>query len=92
MREFVSYTFTTQTPDELFKDIAPAVRERIRRGEVVPGMNTRELQLAYGPPPACRTSDLRNESWIYWRSPSNTIRVVLRKDKVATILNVGQER
>ena len=91
MREFISYTFTTKPLDEQLKDFTPAVQERIRRGEVVPGMNIKSVLLAYGPPPACRTNDLRNESWVYWRSPSNTIRVVMRKDQVVAILNIGQE-
>ena len=90
MRDFIAYTFTTSTPEELLKDQSPAVRERIRRGEVVPGMNEQAVLLTYGPPPACRTSDLRNESWIYWRSPRNMLRVVFRGDKVRSLLNVGQ--
>jgi len=91
MRDFVAYTFTTENQEELLKDQPPAVRERIRRGEVVPGMNEKAVLLTFGPPPACRTADLRNESWIYWRSPSNTIRVILRDDRVRSILNVGQQ-
>jgi len=91
MRDFIAYTFTTEPPAELLKDQPDAVKERIRRGEVVPGMNEKAVLLTYGPPPACRTADLRNESWIYWRSPSNTIRVILRDDRVRTILNVGQQ-
>ena len=90
MRDFIAYTFTTDSIDVLLKDQPDAVKERIRRGEVVPGMNEKAVLLTYGPPPACRTADLRNESWIYWRSPENTIRVILRDDRVRTLLNVGQ--
>ena len=90
MRDFIAYTFTTTPLDELLKDLPDAVRDRIRRGEVVPGMNQRAVLLTYGPPPACRTHDLQNESWIYWRSPKNMLRVVFRGDKVRSLLNVGQ--
>jgi hypothetical protein len=48
--------------------------------------------IAYGPPPACRTPDLRNGTWIYWRTPDNVIRLVIRDEKVSTILNLDQEQ
>ncbi len=91
MREFIKYTFTTTPLTELLKDQPETVRKHILRGEVLPGMNEKALLLTYGPPPACRTNDLRNESWIYWRTPENTIRVILRDDKVRSLINVGQE-
>ena len=90
MRDFIAYTFTTTPLDELLKDQPDAVKERIRRGEVVPGMNEKAVLLTYGPPPACRTYSLKNESWIYWRSPQYMLRVVFRGDKVRSLLNVGQ--
>ena len=91
MRDFISYTFTTTPPEELLAGIPDAVRERIRRGEVVPGMDQKSVLLAYGPPPACRTPDRRNETWIYWRTENDIIRLVFRNDKVRAILNLGQE-
>lgn len=90
MREFIGYTFTTTEPDKLLSGIPDTVRERIRRGEVVPGMDERSVLLAFGPPPACRTPDLRNDTWIYWRTPNDVIRLVFRNDKVRAILNLGQ--
>ena len=91
MREFISYTFTTSTRDELFKELPPVVQQRIIRGQVVPGMNQKAVLLAYGPPPACRTHDLKLGTWLYWRTKDDVIRLVFRDDKVRTILNVGQE-
>ena len=64
--------------------------ENIRRGEVVPGMSRQEVLFAYGPPPACRTPSLRNETWIYWIAPEQTIRVVFRNDKVRNIINTNE--
>ena len=91
MREFISYTFTTSTRDELFKELPPVVQQRIIRGQVVPGMNQKAVLLSYGPPPACRTHDLKLGTWLYWRTKDDVIRLVFRDDKVRTILNVGQE-
>lgn len=94
MRDYIASTFTTENP--LKKIPAKTAREkqvseRIRRGEVVPGMTRREVELAYGPPPAVRTPDKRNETWIYWRSPELTIRVIFRDDVVRHVLNLNDE-
>ena len=92
MREFISNTFTTKSKEEMLADIPAAMHPRITRGEVVPGMSIKAVMLAYGPPPACRTPDLRNGTWIYWRTRDNVIRIVIRDDKVSTILNLEQDR
>ena len=87
MRDYIADTFTTRTTEEIFKDIPEKVRRRIERGEVVPGMTRPQVLLAYGPPPAARTPDTRNETWIYWVSDTQTIRLVFRGDTVRQILN-----
>ncbi len=91
MRDYIGYTFTTTPPEELLKDVPEQNRLRISRGEVVPGMNRREVTFAYGPPPLCRTPDLRNESWIYWLTQTETVRVVFRGDIVRNIFNINNQ-
>jgi len=90
MRDFVAYTFTTSDRRTLLRDVPEVVVPRVLRGEVVPGMNQAQVLLAYGPPPAIRTPDLRNESWIYWIGHEKTIRLVFRGDKVVNIININQ--
>ena len=89
MRDYIAQTFTAAAPEEIFKDIPANVRRRIERGEVVPGMTRPQVLLAYGPPPAARTPDTRNETWIYWVSDTQTIRLVFRGDTVRQILNLA---
>ena len=90
MRDYIAYTFTTTPREELLKDVPEVIRSRVLRGEVMPGMNQAQVLLAYGPPPAIRTPDLRNESWIYWIGQDKTIRLVFRGDKVTNIININQ--
>lgn len=92
MREFISYTFTTKNQQELLKDLPADMQTRIVRGEVVPGMNRKAVRLAYGPPPAVRTPDLRNSTWIYWRNQDDVIRLIFRGDLVREIVNQGHNR
>lgn len=90
MQEYIAYTFGTENQQQLLKGVPENVRPRILRGEVVPGMTREQVLLAYGPPPAIRTADMKNESWIYWITPSATIRLVWRGDKVSNILNLNK--
>ena len=90
MRDYIAYTFTTKNRKELLKDVPEVIRPRVLRGEVVPGMDQAQVLLAYGPPPAIRTPDLRNESWIYWIGKDKTVRLVFRGDKVRNIININQ--
>lgn len=90
MRDFIAQTFTSKNPLDSIpakSDRDKKIRARILRGEVVPGMTRNDVELAYGPPPAIRTPDKRNESWIYWRTPTQQIRVVFRDDVVRNIIN-----
>jgi hypothetical protein len=91
MRDYIAYTFTTKNRTELLKDVPEVIRPRVLRGEVVPGMNQAQVLLAYGPPPAIRTPDLRNESWIYWIGRDKTVRLVFRGDKVRNIININRD-
>lgn len=89
MRDFIAYTFTTKGREELFYGIPEEIRQRILRGEVVPGMTEAQVKLCYGPPPAIRTPDLRNDTWFYWLTPSETLRVIFRGGKVRNLLNIN---
>ena len=90
MQEYIAYTFGTKNQQQLLESVPENVRPRILRGEVVPGMTREQVLLAYGPPPAIRTADMKNESWIYWIAPSATIRLVWRGDKVSNVLNLNK--
>lgn len=92
MADYVAYTFTTRNREEQFKGIPGKIRARILRGEVVPGMTTLHVKMAYGLPAAIRTPDLRNDSWFYFLTPSDTIRVVFRGGIVRSVLNFNEAR
>ena len=91
MSDYISSTFTVKPREEQLKGIPPKVRSRILRGEVVPGMNRDQVELAYGLPPAVRTPDKRNETWIYWRSGNRQVRVIFRDDVVRNVLSFNDE-
>ena len=90
MRQFIRQYLTLTPPEKEFADVRESMRQHVFRGEVVPGMNRAEVLAAYGPPVTSRTPDLGNDSWIYWISPKETIRVVFRDDIVRNVLNTNR--
>ena len=92
MRAFIRQLLTLTPPDKEFADLRPAMRGYAMRGEVVPGMNRREVTVAYGPPAKSRTPLAQNDTWIYWIAPDRTIRVVFRGDVVRSVLNINEEQ
>lgn len=92
MREYITMTFTTKNKEELLKDLPDDMKTRVIRGEVIPGMNRQATTLSYGPPPAIRTPDMRNDTWIYWRNQNDVVRLIFRNDRIREIINQGLER
>ena len=90
MRDYLFYTFTKKDRAELLKGVSPQAQKHILRGEVVPGMTEAEVKLCYGPPPAIRTPDLRYETWIYWLTADETVRIIFRGGKVRNLLNLNK--
>ena len=86
MADYIANTFTTDTPEILLKDVRPQALPRIIRGEVVRGMNEKEVLLACGPPPGLRTPDRRIQSWLYYKNQDSTFRLVFRNGIVRNIL------
>lgn len=89
MRDYIRNVLSLRPLDEQLKEVRPNAAEYIRRGEIVPGMTRKEVLLAYGLPPGCRTPSLLNETWIYWSGPDQTFRIIFRSDKVRNIVNIN---
>lgn len=87
MRDFIKETFTLESPEEQLKAARPDALKYIMRGEIVPGMNRREVVFACGPPPGCMTPAAKTDTWIYWHAPEQTFRVVFRNNTVSNIIN-----
>ncbi len=90
MREFIGQLLTTVPGSEQLKKEPADIIDHIIHGEVIPGMNRRQVLLAYGTPAATRTPSLKNSTWIYWAANDNTIRVNFRGDKVSVITNTAE--
>ena len=92
MADYIAATFTTDAPEILFKGIRPQALPRITRGEVIRGMNEKEVLLACGPPPGVRTPDRKIQTWLYYKGKESTFRLVFRNGIVRNILYLPAAR
>jgi len=87
MNEFLKSNFTAVNPAEVELSIKPTVYEKIVRGIVEKGMTKKEVRMCYGLPPRHRTSSLKENTWIYHKSRTESKRVVFKNGKVSHIIN-----
>jgi hypothetical protein len=91
MQDYIEQIFTKKSLNEQLKDVSKQVQTRIKRGEVVPGMNRKEVFLSWGYPASNLTPNLKNNTYIYWTTPTKNIRLVFRGDKVRNVLDINQQ-
>jgi hypothetical protein len=91
MQDYIEQIFTKKSLNEQLKDIPTQIQTRIKRGEVVTGMNRKHVFLSWGYPASNLTPNLKNNTWIYWTSPLKTIRLVFKGDKVRNVLDFNQQ-
>jgi len=90
MRDFIQNYLTLESPEKILAGVRPDRLSFVKRGEVVPGMTREEVLVAYGPPPTARTPSRKNETWIYFVTPHDAIRVVFRDNIIRNIINPNQ--
>ena len=91
MQDYIEQIFTKKSLNEQLKDVSKQAQTRIKRGEVVPGMNRKEVFLSWGYPASNLTPNLKNNTYIYWTTPTKNIRLVFRGDKVRNVLDLNQQ-
>lgn len=90
MREFIQNYLTLEPPSKILAAVRPDKLSFVKRGEAVPGMTREEVLIAYGPPPTARTPSRQNETWIYFVTPYDAIRVVFRDNIIRNIINPNE--
>jgi len=85
--EFLKILFTTRTKQDLSKDLPAEHIKKIEKGLIEKGFTRKEVELAFGPPSPHRTPLKEGNTWIYWKSRFNTMRVIFKKNKVEDIID-----
>ena len=91
MEVYIKNLFTMKTRQELTKGISKQDVELLMQGKIRRGMTKSQILLGFGTPAACRTPSTLNSTWVYWLSKDTVYRIVFRRDKVNTIVDINDK-
>ena len=89
MEAYIKNLFTMENRQELTKGMSKQDIELLMQGKIRRGMTKSQIRLGFGIPAACRTPSTLNSTWVYWSSKDTVYRVVFRRDKVNTIVDIN---
>ena len=89
MEAYIKNLFTMKTRQELTKGMSKQDVELLMQGKIRRGMTKSQILLGFGVPAACRTPSTLNSTWVYWSSKDTVYRIVFRRDKVNTIVDIN---
>ena len=89
MEGFIKHVYSIKNRAEMTKGMKASHIKLMLVGKVKRGMTKKQVLLACGTPPACRTPSTINSTWIYWFGEDSVYRVVFRgNNKVNAIINI----
>ena len=86
--DVIRQLLTTTNREEINKGLTKKYLPMIEKGQVVKGMSKNDVIVTYGYPPKNRTSDITDNTWIYWNDENNSVRIVFRNGKVVEIIDL----
>lgn len=89
MEAYIKNLFTLKPRQEFTKGMTEQDIELLMQGKIRRGMTKSQIRLGFGVPAACRTPSTLNSTWVYWSSKDAVYRVVFRRDKVNTIVDIN---
>lgn len=89
IQNYIREVFSIRSKDEMTEGIEPEFLDAIERGNVIRGMTRAEVKMACGPPPAFRTPDQMNNTWIYFLEKNKTYRVIFSGRQVEMTMSIN---
>jgi hypothetical protein len=91
MTAYIKQIFCLEDLAAQAKDMDKDTVKLMLSGKVKRGMTKKQVIMTCGVPLPCRTPSTINSTWVYWLGESSVYRVVFRKDKVNTIINIDNK-
>lgn len=80
LERFATKWVSPKDPRERIATFPPAIREAIRLGRVVPGMDREQVLIAVGYPPTHQTLTLEAPVWHFWTTRTSRYQVIWGPD------------
>lgn len=83
-QDYMDRLFTSQSLEEMTRDMTSKEKKAIKAGDVVPGMSKEAVLVSWGYPPETGTSSLDFDVWKFWKNRFDTIEVRFNDDDKVT--------
>lgn len=85
IEDFIRQLFTIEPADNVYKNIPEDELDRVKAGKIEKNMHAASVLVVLGPPAKSRTSQITNQSWLYWKNQDVVFRLIFRGDKIRSI-------
>ena len=85
IEEFLRNYFTADPKLDIFADVPADELERVKAGRIELKMRDSSVLVVLGPPARSRTSQITNQSWLYWKDSDVVFRLIFRKNIIRHI-------
>ena len=85
IEDFIRQLFTVEKADAVYSAVPEKELARVKAGRIEKNMHRASVMVVLGPPAKSRTSQMTNQSWLYWKNRDVVFRLLFRGDKVRQI-------
>jgi len=85
IENFIRQLFTVEGAETIYADVPADELERVKAGRLEKNMHKSSVLVVLGPPAKSRTTEMTNQSWLYWKNRDIVFRLIYRGDKIRQI-------
>ena len=85
IEEFIRQFITVEPASAIYKDVPANEIARVKAGKIAKNMHLNSVLVLLGPPGKSRTSELTNQSWLYWKNQDVVFRIIFKGNKIRQI-------
>lgn len=88
VEEFIRQLFTIDGAETVYAKVPEEELPGVKEGKLAPGMHASSVLVVLGPPARSRTTQMTNQSWLYWRTRDAVFRIIFKGDKIRQIVSL----
>lgn len=85
IEEFLRQFFTADPKLDVYGKVPADELARVKAGRLELKMHDSSVLVVLGPPAKSRTSQITNQSWLYWKNQDVVFRLIFRKNRIRHI-------
>ena len=85
IEDFIRQFMTVKPESEIYKNVPQKEVAKVKAGKLEKNMHINSVLVLLGPPAKSRTSQLTNQSWLYWKNKDVVFRLIFRGNKIRQI-------